>query len=135
MPLRSRTIVAWAGGPRATAMNAMPARERVDRALDEFAAMLGQRERARREFEAGATHDWSADPFACGAYSYVATGAGTARAALGTPVDDTLFFAGEATSTDGQGGTVSGAFGTGMRAAREAAAAIGIAAGPSQSEP
>ncbi len=123
-PQRERTIVAWAGGPRATAMDGTPLQERIDRARDEFGAMFGQRDLARREFEGGVTHDWSTDPFACGAYSFVATGAGAARAALGTPVDETLFFAGEATSTDGQGGTVSGAFGSGMRAAAEAARAL-----------
>ena len=124
LPLRGRTIVAWAGGPRATALDGMSAQARIDRARDEFGAMFGQRDLARRECEAGVTHDWSTDPFACGAYSYVATGAGTARAALGVPVGETLFFAGEATSTDGQGGTVSGAFETGTRAAREAARAL-----------
>jgi monoamine oxidase len=92
--------------------------------------MFGQRDLARGEFEAAVTHDWSTDPFAYGAYSYVATGAGAARAALGTPVEDTLFFAGEATSTDGQGGTVSGAFGTGMRAAAEAARTLEAAGAP-----
>ncbi len=126
-PLRARMIVAWAGGPRATAMDGTPAAARIDRALDEFGAMFGQRDRARRECEAGVTYDWLTDPFACGAYSYVATGAGAARAALGTPVDESLFFAGEATSTDGQGGTVSGAFGTGMRAAAEVARALEVA--------
>jgi len=64
---------------------------------------------------AGVTHDWSTDPFACGAYSYVAAGAGAARAALQDSVDETLFFAGEATASDGQGGTVSGALATEMR--------------------
>jgi monoamine oxidase len=125
VPLRSRAIVAWAGGPRATAMAGTSIQDRIDRARDEFGAMFGERALARGEFEAGATHDWSADPFARGAYSYVVTGGGGARAALGVPVDETLFFAGEATATDGQGGTVSGAFETGMRAAREAARAIG----------
>jgi monoamine oxidase len=129
-PQRERTIVAWAGGPRATAMDGVPAQARINRALDEFGTMFGQRDLARREYEAGVTYDWSTDPFAYGAYSYVVTGAGAARAALGTPVDDTLFFAGEATSTDGQGGTVSGAFGTGMRAAAEAARAIEAAGVP-----
>ncbi|HEY6235653.1 MAG TPA: NAD(P)/FAD-dependent oxidoreductase [Candidatus Elarobacter sp.] len=129
-PQRGRTIVAWGGGPRATAMNGMPVQQRIDRARDEFGAMFGQRDLARREYEAGATHDWSTDPFACGAYSYVVTGAGAARAALGSAVHETLFFAGEATSTDGQGGTVSGAFGTGMRAAAEAARALEVAGAP-----
>jgi monoamine oxidase len=124
-PLRNRSIVAWAGGPRASAISRTPIQDRIDRARDEFGAMFGERDLARREFEAGATHDWAADPFAYGVYSYVATGGGSARAVLGVPVEDTLFFAGEATATDGQGGTVSGAFQTGMRAAREAAGAIG----------
>jgi len=124
MPLRTRTIVAWAGGPRASAMRGMSAQERIERARDAFGAMIGEPERTRDEFEDGATHDWTADPFACGAYSYVVTGAATARAALGESIDDTLFFAGEATSTDGQGGTVSGAFESGQRAATAAARAF-----------
>jgi monoamine oxidase len=135
MPLRSRTIVAWAGGPRATVMDGTPAQERIDRARDAFGSMFGQRDLARRECEAGVTHDWSADPFACGAYSYVVAGAGAARAALGAPVDDTLFFAGEATSTDGQGGTVSGAFETGIRAANEAVRALELAGATPQIVP
>ncbi len=123
-PLRGRTVVAWAGGPRATAMRSTSAQDRIARACDEFGAMFGERDLARREYEGGVTHDWTADPFACGAYSYVVAGAGAARAALGVPIGDTLFFAGEATATDGQGGTVSGAFETGTRAAREVAGAL-----------
>jgi monoamine oxidase len=73
-------------------------------------------------------HDWSRDPFARGAYSYVAVGGGDARAAFAAPVDDTLFFAGEATSTNGQGGTVNGALETGERAAAEAAMSLGAKA-------
>jgi len=126
LPQRDRTVVAWAGGPRATALDGMPAAERIERARDAFGSMLGASDLARREFEDGVTYDWSGDPFACGAYSYVATGGVTARAALAAPIDGTLFFAGEATATGGQGGTVSGAFETGIRAARQAAEVLGI---------
>ena len=119
MPLRRRTIVAWAGGPRAVTLSGLPAQERIERARDEFGDLFGDRALAQHEFEAGATHDWTTDPFACGAYSYVVTDGGAARSILGRPLDGTLFFAGEATATDGQGGTVSGAFATGMRAADE----------------
>jgi monoamine oxidase len=48
---------------------------------------------------------------------------------LAQPVDATLFFAGEATSTNGQGGTVNGALITGVRAAAEAAAALSAKSG------
>jgi monoamine oxidase len=116
--------VAWAGGPRATKLGRLSNAERIALALDAFGDLLSQRELARREFEGGETHDWSRDPYARGAYSYVATGADESRASLGAPLDDTVFFAGEATATDGQCGTVSGAFATGLRAAREAATAM-----------
>jgi len=39
-----------------------------------------------------------------------------------------MFFAGEATSTDDQDGTVNGALETGERAAAEAATALGVEA-------
>jgi monoamine oxidase len=55
-----------------------------------------------------------------GAYSYVTVGGERARAQLAAAVDGTLFFAGEAASSDGQSGTVNGAMHTGIRAARAA---------------
>ena len=127
MPVRSELIVAWAGGPKATALSGASQEDRIGRALNGFGALFGEPALAREEFEGGVMHDWSHDPFARGAYSYVAVGGGDARAALAAPVDDTLFFAGEATSNDGQGGTVNGALETGERAAREAAKALGAA--------
>ena len=49
-------------------------------------------------------HDWSTDPFFRGAYSYVPTHALRARSALAQPVQNTLFFSGEATETTGNAG-------------------------------
>jgi monoamine oxidase len=125
LPVRTELVAAWAGGPKATALNGASQDELIGRALDGFGALFGEPALARTEFETGVMHDWGHDPFARGAYSYVAVGGGNARAALAAPVDETLFFAGEATSNDGQGGTVNGALETGERAAREAAAALG----------
>jgi monoamine oxidase len=122
LPLRSNVITAWVGGPKAIALYDVSKNELVRIACDEFGALLGDSALARAEFAESASHDWSNDPFARGAYSYVVAGGDTARAVLGAPVDDTLYFAGEATSTDGQGGTVNGALESGERAATEAAA-------------
>jgi monoamine oxidase len=65
--------------------------------------------------------DWGLDPWARGAYSWVPTGALGAPAALAAPVGDRLFFAGEATDSGGDPGTVHGALATGARAAAEIA--------------
>jgi monoamine oxidase len=124
LPMRSRLIVAWAGGPRAVALIDASRAELVERALNGFGEMLNDPALARREFDGGLTHDWGHDPFARGAYSYVAVGGGNARAALAAPIDGTLFFAGEATSANGQGGTVNGALASGERAAAELLRAV-----------
>ncbi len=124
MPLRSRSIVAWAGASGAAALRGMAESEIIDRALDGFGELLDAAALARTQLESGAVHDWGADPFSGGAYSYAAVGGENARKALAVPVDHVLFFAGEATSFDGQGGTVSGALETGERAAEEVVAAL-----------
>jgi monoamine oxidase len=128
LPVRSELIVAWVGGPKATALSSAPPSDRIDLALDGLGLLFGEPVLVRAEFERGFTHDWALDPYARGAYSYVAVGGGDARATLSAPVEDTLFFAGEATANDGQGGTVNGALETGERAAREAAQSLGVTA-------
>jgi monoamine oxidase len=124
-PLPNDLVVAWVGGPRVGALRGLGNAEIIARAVGGFGGLFGEPGVARRELENGLMHDWSSDPFALGAYSYLKVGAGSARAALAAPVDDTLFFAGEATSSDGEGGTVNGALASGERAAREVLAALG----------
>ena len=119
--MRSRLVVAWVGGPRAIAIEALSDAERIERALNGFGRLLGEPKLANDEFQFGITHDWSRDPLSRGAYSYVTVGGEEARAQLARPLNGTLFFAGEATAAGGEGGTVNGAFETGRRAAMEVA--------------
>ena len=64
-------------------------------------------------------HDWQQDPFARGAYSYVTVGGSEARQTLAQPIEDTLYFAGEATDSEDEAGTVTGALQSALRATRE----------------
>ena len=58
----------------------------------------------------GFSHNWPRlDPFARSAYSYAGVGGSDAGTELAVPIEGTLFFAGEATESDGQNGTVPGA--------------------------
>jgi monoamine oxidase len=72
--------------------------------------------------ESFSAYDWASDPYARGAYSYVTVGGMRARSHLAEPMDNTLFFAGEAADTSGQASTVAGAIASGESAAREALA-------------
>jgi monoamine oxidase len=63
-------------------------------------------------------HRWGADPFARGSYSFALPGKADERATLAKPVEDRLFFAGEACSRSDYS-TAHGAFLTGVAAAEQ----------------
>ena len=124
-PARAPLLVAWAGGPRAQrlAAGAAPA-EIARKALASLELPFGKKIDLKTQLRAYYYHDWQQDPYARGAYSHVTVGASDARAALARPLEDTLFFAGEATDEE-EGGTVAGALKSGQRAVRELLAAAG----------
>jgi monoamine oxidase len=90
-------------------------------AIDELAGLLGSAWRAR--LTPLTQTAWRADPWSQGSYSHAAPGFAGARATLAAPVENRIFFAGEATSPD-QFSTAHGAWETGVRAADEAIAAL-----------
>jgi monoamine oxidase len=91
--------------------------EAVGQGLAEVVALFGPV--AGETFIKGQLVDWSGDTWARGGYSYSPVGAGDARAKLAAPIVPTLFFAGEATLTNGHAATVHGAIESGRRAADE----------------
>jgi monoamine oxidase len=121
-PARAPLLVAWAGGPRAHRLAAGADRAGIVRkALASLKQLFGGID-IQAQLRAWYYHDWQQDPLARGAYSYVTVGADDARASLARPLEDTLFFAGEATDVE-EGGTVAGALRSGRRAAEEVLAA------------
>ena len=92
----------------------------VDDALASLSKITGvARPRLTKMLIAAHVADWQADPLARGAYSYVTVGNINAPKELAKPVENTLFFAGEATASGGVGGTVDAALSSGRRAADE----------------
>ncbi|THD54710.1 MAG: FAD-dependent oxidoreductase [Bradyrhizobium sp.] len=85
-------------------------------AIDEIVALLGSD--YRRRLKPLAESRWAHDPFARGSYSHALPGHAGKRAVLAAPVDNRLFFAGEATSPNFFS-TAHGARDSGERAARE----------------
>jgi hypothetical protein len=119
-PVDAPILVGWVGGPVADQFALQPESFVVNHALDALTRLFGiERKRIEHLLEAQYVHDWQADPFARGSYSYVTVDGLGAQEYLARPVEDTLFFAGEATNSDGHHGTVHGAIATGRRAARE----------------
>jgi len=74
--------------------------------------------RARELLVQGRAFNWQTDPFARGAYSYAAVDGADAARELAAPIEETIFFAGEATD-DQFPATVAGAIRSGYRAANQ----------------
>ena len=110
-------ITAWAAGPKAALLDGTGL---INLAVADLAVIFGLTHAAiRAQMVAAHCHDWQADPFSRGSYSYVPAGGADASEHLSRPCDDTLFFAGEHTDLEGHWGTVHAALNTGLRAAAQ----------------
>lgn len=117
-PSQAPLMTGWAGGPRADRLLAVDERERVDRSLESLSRGLAvPRAVVDDQLASWAMHDWKADPFSGGAYSYIGVGGLPAQRTLAAPVAGTLYFAGEYTELD-QIGSVAGAIASGRRAGK-----------------
>jgi monoamine oxidase len=109
-------------------MEALPDDDaRINQALVDLDAAFGGA--ASTAFIEGHVHNWTAEPYIRGSYSFPAPGTrpttgSTMRQVLAQPVGTTLYFAGEATHNT-MAATVPGALQSGERAAGEADTDIG----------
>lgn len=112
-------LTGWVAGPAADRLRTTSAEDILQQALASLAQLLAVSPAAlRQQLRASSVQNWGAEPDAYGAYSYATVGAPAARAALATPVANTLFFAGEALHDGPDGGTVEAALASGRAAAR-----------------
>jgi monoamine oxidase len=124
-PLTSNVLTGWAGGPAAEKLVNISREELLDRAIESLSRIFAKsagwlHERVDKIYY----HNWSNDSFCRGAYSYPKVGGLKAAQTLGEPINDTIFFAGEATDSQGAYGTVHAALNSGISAARKIAKAL-----------
>ncbi len=120
LSLRLPFLTAWTGGPGAARLARENADDVIDQALISTAQMLGVgREIVLDELIAAHWHDWINDPWSGGAYCYLNVNGQGAPALLAQPLQDRLYFAGDAANSE-QTGTVEAALASG----RDAAGAI-----------
>jgi monoamine oxidase len=111
-------ITAWGGGPEARALSHESSEQICDLALARVGLALGiHPRRCERALIEAHFADFTCNPLTQGAYSYVRPGGADAPKRLSEPLEDTLFFAGEALDRQ-YPATVAGAIGSGQHAAR-----------------
>ena len=119
-PVKSGVLTAWTGGPNSQKLSFLTQKELLQAALRSLCELCEMPVQAiERQLLHWDYHNWQMDPFARGAYSYLGVGGVEAQKRFAEPVENKLFFAGEATHTEGELGTVLAAVESGKRAARE----------------
>jgi monoamine oxidase len=120
LPEKWPIITGWAPFHCAERLSGQSEAFVIEKSLDTLGKLLTIDRRELEDLlEASYTHDWQTDPFSHGAYSYVKVGGDNAQSVLAAPLNNNLFFAGEATDFSGHHGTVHGAIASGKRAAAE----------------
>ncbi|MEQ9260717.1 MAG: NAD(P)/FAD-dependent oxidoreductase [Roseovarius sp.] len=96
-PFEDPYMVGFIGGEFGWELSRAGEAEAVDFVLGEVVKMAGSD--ARKAFAGGILTDWATNPHVLGGYGAARPGRFAAREALARPVDDRLFFAGEAVAT------------------------------------
>lgn len=120
---RAHVLTAFVSGTRADFLRHLEV-DLVEFALGELDRVFGERV-ATSNFKESYVADWTTEPFIRGLYSFPSAQTEPRhREALAASLGGKLFFAGEATDTEGHSGTVHGAIASGRRAAGEVLAAV-----------
>jgi monoamine oxidase len=118
-PEKTPLLTGWLGGP--TTYDVSHDREMLfQKAMASLPYVL---DRSKADIQAAITHwdiaDWVIDPYAFGAYAYPTVEGKSARSMVSAPVDNTIFFAGEAMFEGAAMGTVEAALVSGQEVARK----------------
>lgn len=114
-PDDSPLLTGWLAGPGAGTHKETDEAEILDKALGSLCKIFTlTKEQLLGEIIYSKVFNWVADPFTLGAYSYLTPETPAARKQLGMPVENTIFFAGEALYDGPEVGTVEGALANGL---------------------
>jgi monoamine oxidase len=120
LPHDTSLLTGWLAGPKAEKLKHATEEELLGYALNSLAAIFNIREEdIRAMLNTYRIINWASDPFAMGAYGYATVETPEARKALGAPVQETLYFGGEALYEGPEMGTVEAALASGEKAAGE----------------
>ncbi len=118
----NNTAIVFTGGRHGVWLEKQGQKASHDFALDRVADVFGNA--VRKHVTRSIATAWTTEPWTLGAYSCARPGQAHQRKELARPIDDLLFFAGEATIS-GANATCHGAYLSGIRAAQEIASCLG----------
>ena len=118
-PETSSILTGWLGGPKALAYAELDEEALITKGLSSLANIYDRPLAALREnLEWACVFNWQKMEYVRGGYSYATTETPAAQKLIGQPVDNTIFFAGEAMYQGDHPGTVEAALSSGIEAAK-----------------
>ena len=113
-------LVGWCAGPHAAAHKDLGNEMILQKTLGSLAQIFGYTPQwLENEMVAWQVHNWAADPFTGGAYTFLTVGSKEALEIVSRPLEDTLYFAGEAFVENMDVGTVEAALWSGRNVAKK----------------
>lgn len=110
LPRTSYILTGWMGGGRANRMNSFSNDEIVEKGLRSLANIFDlSLEQLKRTIQTCQVFNWNENEFSLGAYSYATPQSEAAKNLLNTPIEDTVYFCGEALYDGPSPGTVEAA--------------------------
>lgn len=117
-PEDNPVLTGWMGGPRAENLKHHSAEDVKDLMFDSLCKMFDvSTEFLQNEMNACSMHNWMNDEYSCGAYSFTTVDSADAITCLTKPVENTIYFAGEALNEGPSVGTVEAALISGYNTA------------------
>jgi monoamine oxidase len=119
-PRSSNLLTGWLGGPKAKVMSGLPEEKILSEAIESLSNIFEMSETELYGLIKNRTvANWTTEAFTLGSYSYATVDNEKYKNVLSTPVDNTIFFAGEALCGDSEAGTVEAALSSGKEAAKK----------------
>lgn len=119
-PQARPVLTGWISGPKALKLKDKSSQEILKLALDSLANIFKiDKKKLKKELIASKVINWPADPLSHGAYSYSTIESKKAYAELRRPVNNIIFFAGEAVYVEKETATVEGALASGQQVAQK----------------
>src|SRR3989344_1728702 len=113
-------LTGWLAGPKSAKLIDSSDAEIIDAGIRSLANIFKvEKEYVEKELVHAKVANWPADPYAKGAYSYWTPKSAEAQEELLKPIDDRIFFVGEALDREGEASTVEGALASGLETARK----------------
>jgi monoamine oxidase len=117
-PKASSILTGWLAGPKAAALKEASNDTILELAIETLSEIFSTEKAVlKKMLTAYRIFNWTADPFTLGAYSFNSIESREAKKRLQVPVENTLYFAGEALGEGYDCGTVEVALATGKRVA------------------